>query len=76
MEDERIIALLLQGFAVSQIANRLNVSEEHVKRRLAEILRRLGLTSLVELRFLALSLSDGTAEEQSAKVLEMLKHCA
>lgn len=73
LEDERIIALLLEGFAVPQIANRLNVSEQHVKARLAEILRRLGLNSLVELRFLALSLASGTAAEQSSKILEMLK---
>jgi hypothetical protein len=52
------------------------VSEQHVKDRLAEILRRLGLSSFVELRFLALSLSGDTAEEQSSKILEMLKRKA
>jgi len=76
LEDEKIVALLLEGFALPQIANRLKVSEQHVKDRLAEILRRLGLSSLVELRFLALSLSSDTAAEQSSKILEMLKRKA
>lgn len=71
--DDRILALLLEGFGFEQIANRLEISEQHVKLRLAEILRKLGLQSVVELRFLALSLSGDTAEEKSCQILIMVK---
>lgn len=76
MEDRSIVELLLQGLGAQQIANRLIVTEQEVQDRLSEILRDLGFHSLVELRFLALSLPGDTAEEKSSHILEMLKRRA
>ncbi len=71
MEDENI-ELLLEGFGVEQIANRLNATEQEVKDQLSQILRNLNLHSPVELRFLALSLPGGTTKEKKFQILEML----
>ncbi len=71
MEAE-IIGLLLKGFGVEHIANRLNATEQEVKDQLSQILHNLNLHSLVELRFLALSLPGDTTKEKSSQILEML----
>ncbi len=75
MEDRSILELLLQGFGAQQIANRLVVTEQGVQDRLSEILHDLGLQSVIELRFLALSLPGETAEEKSSQILDLLKRC-
>lgn len=70
--EEELIELLLEGLGVEQIANRLNANEQEVKDKLSEILRDLGLHSLVELRFLALSLPGDATKKKSSQILKML----
>ncbi len=74
--DEKLIELLLEGLGLEQIANRLNVTEQQLRNSLAEILHDLSLGSLVELRFLALSLPGRTTKEKTSEVLELLRRRA
>jgi DNA-binding CsgD family transcriptional regulator len=58
--EEEIAQAIIDGYSRAEIAQRLYISEETVKKHLANIYRKLGINSRAQLFHIAMSLTGGT----------------